>query len=76
MLGDQRTPKKVHLSAYLGEKRDWTKRPKVDDLALRGYFDDFGTQDWDVLKLKTLSLEITATKAASKKPKNQKQTKR
>ena len=75
ILGDQRTPKKVHLSAYLGEKRDWTKRPKVDDFALRGYFDDFGAQDWDILKLKTLGLEITATKAASKKPKDQKKPK-
>ena len=75
ILGDQRTPKKVHLSAYLGEKRDWTKRPKVDDFALRGYFDDFGAQDWVILKLKTLGLEITATKAASKKPKDQKKPK-
>ena len=75
ILGDQRTPKKVHLSAYLGEKRDWTKRPKVNDFALRGYFDDFGAQDWDILKLKTLGLEITATKAASKKPKDQKKPK-
>lgn len=75
ILGDQRTPKKVHLSAYLGEKRDWTKRPKVDDFALRGYFDGFGAQDWDILKLNTLGLEITATKAASKKPKDQKKPK-
>ncbi|KAF7627398.1 hypothetical protein AFLA_002779 [Aspergillus flavus NRRL3357] len=38
--------------------------------ALRGYFDGFGNQEWDILKFKTLGLELTATKAASKKPKD------
>lgn len=64
MFGDKRTPKKIHLSAELGKKRDWSKRPKVDDFALRGYFTEFGYQSWDILQFKTLGLELTATKAA------------
>ncbi|QRD87031.1 hypothetical protein F9C07_1000245 [Aspergillus flavus] len=70
MFGEKRTPKKIHLSADLGKTRDWSKRPKVEDFALRGYFDGFGNQEWDILKFKTLGLELTATKAASKKPKD------
>jgi hypothetical protein len=72
MFGDERTPEKIHLSAELGKKRDWSKRPKVEDFVLRGYFTGFKYQEWDMLQFQTLGLELTATKAASKKPKDDK----
>jgi len=72
MFGEKRRPKKIHLSAELGKKRDWSKRPKVDDFALRGYFTEFGYETWDILHFKTLGLEITATKAAKNPSKEDK----
>ena len=63
---EKRLPKMLHLSADLGKKRDWSKRPKIEDFILRGNFKDFGNETWDVLRFKTLGLELTATKAASK----------
>lgn len=47
----------------------------MEDFALKGYFTEFGSQSWDILRFKTLGLELTATKAASKKSKDKKDEK-
>lgn len=62
----EKVPKMLHLSAYLEKDRDWSKRPKIKDFVLRGEFKGFKEEDWDVLRFKSLGLELTATKAASK----------
>ncbi|KAE8421243.1 hypothetical protein BDV36DRAFT_305117 [Aspergillus pseudocaelatus] len=48
---------------------------KMFDFALRGYFEDFGCQTWDILQFKALGLELTATKAASRKSRGNKKGK-
>ncbi|KAE8131103.1 hypothetical protein BDV38DRAFT_289020 [Aspergillus pseudotamarii] len=63
IFGDQPIPESIHLSAHLGDKRDWTKRPVIEKLVLQGYFPTIGLKIWDVLQFKTIGIEITGTKA-------------
>ncbi|KAE8165389.1 hypothetical protein BDV40DRAFT_297418 [Aspergillus tamarii] len=63
IFGHQAIPESIHLSAHLGDKRDWTNRPVVEKFVLRGYFYSTGLKTWDILQFKTMGIEITGTKA-------------
>lgn len=67
MFAGQDTPKSIHLSAHLADKRDWTKRPTIEKFVLQGYFHDMGLKTWDLLQFKTMGIEITGTKAGRSK---------
>ncbi|KAE8153299.1 hypothetical protein BDV25DRAFT_137055 [Aspergillus avenaceus] len=67
IFGGQKPPDRIHLSAHLADERDWSKRPKVTKLELRGEFNNMEIKAWDFLEFKTIGVEITATKAASRK---------
>lgn len=67
MFAGQETPDSIHLSAHLADKRDWTKRPRVEKLVLRGDFHDMALKTWDFLQFKTMGVEITGTKAGRSK---------
>ncbi|KAF5568814.1 hypothetical protein FPHYL_2621 [Fusarium phyllophilum] len=68
LFGPNDPPKSIHLSAYLSDTRDWSKRPKIENLVLQGYFPPLALKAWDLLNFRTLGIEITATKAAENKP--------
>lgn len=67
MFAGQETPDSIHLSAHLADERDWTKRPRVEKLVLRGEFFDMALKTWDLLQFKTMGVEITGTKAGRSK---------
>ncbi|KAF5965410.1 hypothetical protein FCOIX_12975 [Fusarium coicis] len=68
LFGPNNPPKSIHLSAHLADTRDWSKRPKIENLVLQGYFPPLALKAWDLLNFRTLGVEITATKAARNKP--------
>lgn len=68
MCRGQKTPESIHLSAHLSDERDWTKRPVVEKFVLQGYFQEMALETWDMLKFKTMGIEITGTKAVKGKP--------
>ncbi|KAF5723494.1 hypothetical protein FMUND_1818 [Fusarium mundagurra] len=68
LFGPNDPPKSIHLSAHLADTRDWSKRPKIENLVLQGYFPPLSLKAWDLLNFRTLGIEITATKAAKDKP--------
>lgn len=69
----QKAPSTLHLSAHLSDKRDWSKRPKIEKLVLQGYFKDMKLKPWDFLEFQTLGPELTATKVEKKKSKDDKE---
>ncbi|KAF5684634.1 hypothetical protein FDENT_6639 [Fusarium denticulatum] len=68
LFGPNDPPKSIHLSAHLADTRDWSKRPKIENLVLQGYFPPLALKAWDILNFRTLGIEITATKATRNKP--------
>ncbi|PNP76646.1 hypothetical protein FNYG_10065 [Fusarium nygamai] len=68
LFGPNDPPKSIHLSAHLADTRDWSKRPKIGNLVLQGYFPSLALKAWDLLNFRTLGIEITATKADKNKP--------
>ncbi|SCV51771.1 uncharacterized protein FFB14_12196 [Fusarium fujikuroi] len=67
LFGPNDPPKSIHLSAHLADTRDWSKRPKIENLVLQGYFPPLALKAWDLLNFRTLGIEIIATKAAKNK---------
>ncbi|RKK96661.1 hypothetical protein BFJ68_g14312 [Fusarium oxysporum] len=68
LFGPTDPPKSIHLSAHLADTRDWSKRPKIENLVLQGFFPPLALKAWDLLNFRTLGIEITATKATKNKP--------
>jgi hypothetical protein len=56
-------PPTIHLSAWLSEKRDWSKPPKLEKLVLQGYFRDMSLKPWNMVEFRTMGIELTATKS-------------
>ncbi|SCO91442.1 uncharacterized protein FRV6_15570 [Fusarium oxysporum] len=71
-FGPTDPPKSIHLSAHLADTRDWSKRPKIENLVLQGFFPPLALKAWDLLNFRTLGIEITATKATKNKPSKEK----
>uniref|UniRef100_A0A0D2YA03 Uncharacterized protein n=1 Tax=Fusarium oxysporum (strain Fo5176) TaxID=660025 RepID=A0A0D2YA03_FUSOF len=59
-------------NAHLADTRDWSKRPKIENLVLQGFFPPLALKVWDLLNSRTLGIEITATKATKNKPSKEK----
>ncbi|EXK36626.1 hypothetical protein FOMG_09799 [Fusarium oxysporum f. sp. melonis 26406] len=72
LFGPTDPPKSIHLSAHLADTRDWSKRPKIENLVLQGFFPPLALKVWDLLNSRTLGIEITATKATKNKPSKEK----
>ncbi|KAH7194164.1 hypothetical protein DER44DRAFT_751957 [Fusarium oxysporum] len=72
LFGPTDPPKSIHLSAHLADTRDWSKRPKIENLVLQGFFPPLALKAWDLLNFRTLGIEITATKATKNKPSKEK----
>ncbi|RKK08683.1 hypothetical protein BFJ63_vAg11083 [Fusarium oxysporum f. sp. narcissi] len=72
LFGPTDPPKSIHLSAHLADTRDWSKRPKIENLVLQGFFPLLALKAWDLLNFRTLGIEITATKATKNKPSKEK----
>ncbi|KAH7217475.1 hypothetical protein BKA60DRAFT_648774 [Fusarium oxysporum] len=72
LFGPTDPPKPIHLSAHLADTRDWSKRPKIENLVLQGFFPPLALKAWDLLNFRTLGIEITATKATKNKPSKEK----
>ncbi|KAG5813370.1 hypothetical protein H9Q74_003275 [Fusarium xylarioides] len=68
LFGPNDPPKSIHLSAHLSDTRDWSKRPKIENLVLQGSLPPLALKAWDLLNFRTLGVEITATKATKNKP--------
>ncbi|OCL00817.1 uncharacterized protein K441DRAFT_710237, partial [Cenococcum geophilum 1.58] len=66
LFGDHKLPTSIHLSAHLSKERDWSKRPKINELVLKGEFRNLGLKPWDFLEFNTIGIELTATQAAGK----------
>ncbi|RKK98362.1 hypothetical protein BFJ71_g6715 [Fusarium oxysporum] len=72
LFGPTDPPKSIHLSAHLADTRDWSKRPKIENLVLQGFSPPLALKAWDLLNFRTLGIEITATKATKNKPSKEK----
>lgn len=64
LFGSSDEPPTIHLSAWLSEKRNWSKAPKIEKLVLQGYFKDMSLKPWNILEFKTMGIELTATKSS------------